>query len=86
MHHVWGLVSPVKKMTVVLFTECLCQENQTFIARCCRCDQHTCVHCCQASTDQCDVSLRSGFDGIIRPAPSGRVLDEQHPRSPVIIP
>ena len=26
MHHVWGLVSPVNKMTVVLFTECLCQK------------------------------------------------------------
>ena len=57
MHHVWGLVSPFNKMAVVSFTECLCQKNQTFIARCCRCDRHTCVQCCQASTDHCGVSL-----------------------------
>ena len=25
MHHVWGLVSPVNKLTVLLFTECLCK-------------------------------------------------------------
>ena len=26
MHLVWGLVSPVNQITVMLFAECLCQE------------------------------------------------------------
>ena len=32
-------------------------RNQTFIERCCPCDRYTCVQCCQAATDYCDVSL-----------------------------
>ena len=32
-------------------------RNQNSIARFCRCDQHTCFQCCQAATDDCDISL-----------------------------
>ena len=64
MHHVWALVSPCNKMTVMSFTECLSNTRTTVMARCCRPDRCTHVQCCLAAIGHCYVSPETHDDVI----------------------
>ena len=58
MHHVWGLVSTLNKMTAMTFTECLL-KIKFFTAHCCCFHRYTCVQSCLAAPDRCCLSLRT---------------------------